>query len=52
LTIRNITGQEQTINRTEIKTLKAFETSAMPENLQTQLSTADMADLLAYIKNN
>lgn len=52
LTIRNTTGQEQTINRTEIKSLKAFETSAMPENLQTQMSTKDLADLLAYIKNN
>ena len=52
LTIRNATGQEQTINRTEIKSLKAFETSAMPENIQTQMSTGDMADLLAYLKNN
>ena len=45
-------GQEQTINRTDIKSLSAFEHSAMPENLQAQMSPQEMADLLAYLKNN
>ncbi|XOV93582.1 MAG: PVC-type heme-binding CxxCH protein [Bacteroidota bacterium] len=52
LTIRDASGKEQTINRTDIKNLIAFETSAMPQNLQTQISIDQMADLLAYLKNN
>jgi putative membrane-bound dehydrogenase-like protein len=52
ITISMTGGQEQTINRTDIKSLSAFEHSAMPENLQAQMSPQEMADLLAYLKNN
>ena len=38
ITISMTGGQEQTINRTDIKSLSAFEHSAMPENLQAQMS--------------
>lgn len=51
MTISMAGGQEKTINRTEIKSLSAYEQSAMPENLQAQMNPQEMADLLAYLKN-
>ena len=50
LTIRDATGKETTVDRADIKELKASEWSAMPENLHTQISQEDMADLLAFLK--
>ncbi len=51
MTLRNAAGQDQTINRSTIKSIKAFENSAMPQNLYAQISIEEMADLLAYLKN-
>ena len=50
LTLRDAAGQEQTLERAAISKLTAFESSAMPINLQTQISITQMADLLAYLK--
>lgn len=52
LTIRDASGQETTIDRTDIKELIASEWSAMPENLHAQISQSNMADLLAFLKSN
>lgn len=52
LTIKMVGGQEQTIDRNDIKSLHASENSVMPTNLQTQISQQQMADLLAYLKND
>ncbi|MCB0667384.1 MAG: c-type cytochrome [Saprospiraceae bacterium] len=51
LTIRDATGHETTIAREDIKELTASEWSAMPENLHTQISQSQMADLLAFLKS-
>ncbi|NND08878.1 MAG: c-type cytochrome [Saprospiraceae bacterium] len=51
LTIRDATGQETTIDRNDVKELKASEWSAMPENLQAQINQQEMADLLAFLKS-
>lgn len=51
ITISMADGLEKPIKRTEIKSLSAFENSAMPENLQAQMNPQEMADLLAYLKN-
>ncbi len=50
LTLRDATGEEQTLERSAIRQLTAFENSAMPENLHAQISIEQMADLLAYLK--
>ncbi len=50
LTLRDAAGQEQTLERASITKLTAFESSAMPINLQTQINITQMADLLAYLK--
>ncbi|NND33407.1 MAG: c-type cytochrome, partial [Saprospiraceae bacterium] len=51
VTVKEPAGSEVTLDRDEIKSLKFSEISAMPENLHTQLSVQEMADLLAYLKN-
>ncbi len=51
LTLTDATGKETTVKRSEIKELKASEWSAMPENLQAQISQEEMADLLAFLKS-
>tara|TARA_Y100001980_G_C14556806_1_gene350595 strand:+ start:5907 stop:8867 length:2961 start_codon:yes stop_codon:yes gene_type:complete len=50
LTLRDAAGQEQTLERAAISKLTAFESSAMPINLQTQITITQMADLLAFLK--
>lgn len=50
LTIRDATGKETTVDRADIKELKASEWSAMPENLHAQISQEEMADLLTFLK--
>ncbi len=52
LTLRDVSGKDHTLNRSEVASLNAFETSAMPQNLHVQLSVEEMADLLAYLKTN
>lgn len=51
ITIKDATGKETTLERGTILTSKVSEISAMPENLQMQLSLQDMADLLTFLKN-
>ncbi|MBK8504365.1 MAG: c-type cytochrome [Saprospiraceae bacterium] len=51
MTIKDAAGKEETLDRHEIKNLKVSEISAMPENLHLQINHQEMADLLAYLKN-
>ena len=50
LTLRNAGGQETTIARQDIKSLKALGMSAMPVGLENQINEQQMADLLAYLR--
>ena len=52
ITLRNNGIQERTINRQDIKSLKALSMSAMPTGLEKQISLQQMADLLAFLKEN
>lgn len=51
LTIRNYGGQEAIIARQNIKSLKALGMSVMPAGLESQITPAGMADLLAFLKH-
>jgi len=52
ITIRNPGTTSRTINRHDIKTLKALTMSAMPTGLEKQITIEQMADLLAFLKAN
>jgi putative heme-binding domain-containing protein len=52
ITFRNNGTRERTVNRDEIRSLKALNLSAMPEGLSEQISIQQMADLLAFLKKN
>jgi putative membrane-bound dehydrogenase-like protein len=49
ITLRNAGGQESTIARQDIHSLKALGMSAMPTGLEKQISQQQMADLLAFL---
>ena len=51
LRLRNIAGEEVTIQQTDIASRSAAEISAMPEGLHHQISPQQMADLLEFLKN-
>ena len=51
ITLHNIGAQEIIVSRSDIKTLEASETSAMPVGLEASLSMKEMADILAFLKN-
>ena len=51
ITIRNANGQVNTVTREEIASQKALNMSAMPVGLEKDISHQDMADLLAFLKN-
>ena len=51
ITVRNANGQVNTITREEIASQKALNMSAMPVGLEKDISHQDMADLLAFLKN-
>jgi putative heme-binding domain-containing protein len=51
LRLRNVAGEEVTIQQTDIASRSAAELSAMPEGLHRQISQQQMADLLEYLKN-
>ena len=51
LTLKDIVGKELTIPRDEIIKMQAAELSVMPLVLDNQISPSEMADLLAFIKN-
>ncbi|SVB37795.1 uncharacterized protein METZ01_LOCUS190649, partial [marine metagenome] len=50
LTLRTLTGEEQTILRTNIKSIKSTNLSLMPAGLEAILPPKDMADLLIYLR--
>ena len=52
ITLRNAGSFEKTISRKDIKSLKALNMSIMPEGLENQISHQQMADLLAFLKEN
>lgn len=52
ITLRNNGMVERIINRQDIKTLKALNTSVMPLGLEKQISLQQMANLLAFLKQN
>ncbi len=52
LTLRNTGAADKTINRSDIKSLKALNMSIMPIGLEKQISQQHMADLLAFLKQN
>lgn len=47
----NVGGQQRTIARQNIQSLKIFDVSAMPSGLEKQISQQEMADLLAYLRD-
>ncbi len=50
LTLRDATGKDTVVPRSSITSLKALPASGMPDGLEQQLSPADMAHLLAFIR--
>jgi len=50
INLRNAGGIDNSISRTNIKSLKLIEMSAMPTGLEQSISLQEMADLLAYIR--
>ena len=49
LTLRRLDGTSVTILRTNLESLRSTGLSFMPEGLETQIPTAQMADLIAYL---
>jgi putative membrane-bound dehydrogenase-like protein len=49
LTLRRLDGTSETILRTNLEALRSTGLSFMPEGLETQISPAQMADLIAYL---
>jgi putative heme-binding domain-containing protein len=52
ITLRNTGTTDKTINRRDIKSLKALNMSIMPVGLEKQIDQQQMADLLAFLKQN
>ena len=52
ITLRNTGSMERTISRQEIKSLKVLDMSVMPQGMETQINHQQMADLLAFLKQN
>lgn len=50
LLFRQAGGQEKSISRQDIKSLKVLNYSAMPSGLENNISKQEMADLIAFIK--
>jgi putative membrane-bound dehydrogenase-like protein len=51
ITLKRAEGQTDTILRTDIEDIQSSGISLMPEGLERTISIADMADLLAFLKN-
>jgi putative heme-binding domain-containing protein len=51
ITLRRAEKAEDTILRNQIEEIQATAKSLMPENLETQLSKQDIADLLVYLQS-
>jgi putative heme-binding domain-containing protein len=52
ITMINAGRETKTINRSDIKNLKALNMSSMPVGLEKQISHQQMADLLAFLRDN
>ena len=52
ITLRNIDRPDKTINRENIRSLKAMNMSIMPDDISRQINQQEMADLLAFLKKN
>ena len=52
VTLRNTGSPDRTISRKDIKSLKAMNMSIMPVGLEQQINQQQMADLLAFLKEN
>ncbi len=50
--LKNSVLEERTINRTDIKALKALNMSSMTSGLEKQINQQEMADLLTFLKEN
>ena len=51
MTLRDAAGQAHTILRTDIKSMTAATSSLMPAGLDQTMSSGELADLIAYLKN-
>jgi putative heme-binding domain-containing protein len=51
ITLRRRKGEEDTILRSSIRTMRTLSVSPMPEDLDKNVSIEQMADLIAYIKS-
>ena len=51
VTLRRTKGEQDTIRRSNIKSLRSLSVSPMPEDLEQSISVQGMADLLAYLKS-
>jgi putative heme-binding domain-containing protein len=51
VTVRRARGEEDTILRSNVKSLYSLSLSPMPEDVEKTISLQGMADLIAYIKN-
>jgi putative membrane-bound dehydrogenase-like protein len=52
INLRNIGTADRIINRNDIRSLKPLNMSIMPTSLEKQISKQQMADLLAFLKQN
>ena len=52
ITLRNIDNPDVTVNRRNIRSLKAMNMSIMPDDVSRQINQQQMADLLAFLKQN
>jgi putative heme-binding domain-containing protein len=52
ITLRNQGKIDRTVNRQDIKSLTALSTSAMPKDLAKSIDQKQMADLLAFLRQN
>ena len=51
LTIRTAAGQEITVLRENIQSVRSLDSSLMPEGMESALKTQSVADLLAFLRN-
>ncbi|MEX2569028.1 MAG: c-type cytochrome, partial [Cyclobacteriaceae bacterium] len=52
INLRSAGGMDENISRSDIKTLKVLDMSAMPIGLEQSISKQEMADLLAFIRKS
>ena len=52
ITLRNSLRPDKTVNRQEVKSLKSMNVSAMPGGFEKKINQQQMADLLAFLRQN